>query len=206
MLTGEGADSRRSQLVALAAYPTAEARSREAGRALRGALALALFACLAAPAGALSLVDRPDFADLIYDAGTGNVKLDPTDEPFGGFHSFVLRNAAGGDDFDTGAVMLPPGGLTTILATEIGWSDAFTTAAGVQDLGDIFPAGLDLSGLDAFLTQADYVAALGTGIAIFDAIVVRDGQVPEPGTSALAAFALVTIVWRRRTRAPDLNG
>ena len=164
---------------------------------LRGALTFALVACFAGPAGALSLVDRAGFADLLYDTATGNVRLDPTDVPFGGFHNFVLTNAAGGSDFDTLAVTFPPHGLQTKLATEISWS-SLTPATGVLDLGDIIPPGLSLSDLDAFLTKATYVAQLGSGIETFDAILFLNGQVPEPATSVLAAFALIALVWWQR--------
>jgi len=206
MLTGKRAVSCRLRLAALAEHRAFEVESRQARRVLCGVLTLALVACFAAPAGALSLVDRPGFGDLLYDTGTGNVRLDPTDVPLAGFHNFVFRNAAGGSDFDTGASLFPGHGIFTNLPLEVSWADLFSAITGVYDLGDILPPGLDLSELDAFLTEATYVGQLGSGVQVFDAILFLNGQVPEPGASVLAAIAAVALVGSQRRRALHRQG
>ena len=142
-----------------------------------------------------NLIDDPDNADLIYENFSGNVMLDATEAPGSEITSFVLGDIEGGLNAP-GFATFPSGGLTTDLTIEISWSDVFNGFTGVHDVGDIFPTGLDLVGLEAFLDDADYVGSFGTGAQVFDLVVV----VPEPSSLvflAIGGVALYTLVRRR---------
>ena len=105
-------------------------------------------------------------AFLRYDPMTGNVKVDQTDAAGNVINNFVLQNAVGGDDFNTGVVNFPyTGVLTTDLATEISQSDPLQTGLPTDehDLGNIFPTGMSQTQLEAFLTRSTYVGELGSG-------------------------------------------
>ena len=140
-------------------------------------------------------------ADLIYDPATGNVTLDASDTSSGLFISFVLgaddgmrpenltESAPGnaGPFFDVGT-------NTDAKTFQIGQTDPLNQGAGPEiNLGDIFPAGLDLAGLADYLTLANYASELGAGGEL-DLIV----KIPEPSSIALLLLGVLGLVARRR--------
>jgi len=146
-------------------------------------------------------VDRPDRADLLYDPQTGNVKLDPTETAAGTIINFILENAEGGADFVApGTAAFPwsqrPMPFIVDEPLEVSESDQFMMGFDtVWDLGDIFPPGMSLAELDAFLTRATYVGGFvdnkGTGMWEFDLI-------PEPSALALLALGAAGLAVRKR--------
>ena len=132
--------------------------------------------------GAGNLVDAADRADLIYNTDSGNVKLDASEAAGGVITNFVLGNAQGGSDFNAPGVAAFPfaGPFTTDTILEISQTDGTAVgASGITNLGNIFPTGFDLTGLEAFLTDASYVGELGSGNPELDLKVV-----PEPSLLA----------------------
>ena len=142
-------------------------------------------------------------ADLIYDPANGNVTLDASDTSSGLFISFVLgandgmrpenltESAPGnaGPFFDVGT-------NTDAKTFQIGQTDPLNQGAGPEiNLGDIFPAGLDLAGLADYLTLANYASELGAGGEL-DLIV----RIPEPSSIALMLLGAFGLVLRRRRK------
>ncbi len=149
----------------------------------------AAFVVLALGANAALGALASDRADLIYDSPTGNVTLDQAEATGGILTGYVLKNAVGGDDFNTGVANFALGGLTTDLPTDISEANLFSTGFTGGDqwsLGAIFPTGLDLSGLQSFLTENSYVGELGSGVHDLDLLVT-----PEPATLLLLALGFV---------------
>ena len=75
-------------------------------------------------------------------------------------------------------------------------SGGFSTLSGVFNIGAVLPTGLDLSGLQSFLSLAVYTGSLGTGTRNFELFVI-----PEPSSFALtiaAAVGLLAFARRRR--------
>ena len=132
--------------------------------------------------------------DLIYDPSTGNVTLDTLGGTLAGFQ---LENLAGGSDFTPGNFIPPFGTLPDATATVLGDSNPFGAITGVFDIGNVFPTGLDLSGLEAFLSTADYTAGLGQPITEFDLVVAA---IPTPAALP-AGLALLGLVISRRRRS-----
>ena len=143
-----------------------------------------------------ALVDNPNRADLIYDAATGNVKLDPTEAAGGKIINFVLWNDAGGDDFSAPGSANSPWNSFFFTDTPMRISESDGAMQGfteVWDLGDIFPTDMTLAELQNFLTAASYVGHLGTGQWDLD-------LVPEPTTMGLLALGALALRRRRRRR------
>ena len=157
----------------------------------------AAFVVLAVVANAAQGALAIDRADLIYDSPTGNVTLDQTEAAGGIMNNFVLKNAVGGNDFNTSVVNFPfSGSLKTDLPTEISQTDplfAGFTGGDQWSLGAIFPTGMDLSGLQSLLTQNSYVGAPGSGFQDLDLLVT-----PEPATLGLLLLGGLALLRRRK--------
>ena len=144
------------------------------------------------------LGDSADRADLIYDSGDGNVKLDASEAAGGVITNFVLGNAPGGAGFNAPGVANFPfvSPFTTDTITEISQTDGTAIGvSGITDLGNIFPTGLALTGLESFLTDVSYVGVLGSGNPEFDLKVV-----PEPASILLMVLGLLGVLTRDRRR------
>jgi len=140
----------------------------------------------------------PDKADLFYDPGTGDVKMDQSEAAGGLITQFTLKNAEGGDDFVApGKAAFPFLSLDTVdTVTELSQTDMLSfgfNPGPTWDLGEVFPTGKSLGQLTTFLTEATYNNGQD-----FDLIVI-----PEPLTtvSLLVGGAVLAGVRRRRRRA-----
>jgi hypothetical protein len=113
--------------------------------------------------------------------------------------NFVLENAAGGLDFIPGNFTPHAdfnGNFQTGTLTEISDSDGGTEGvAGSFSLGAIFPTGLNLTTLEAFLTTANYVGQLGSQVQVLDLNIV-----PEPNSAVLLLVGLGGLLAVRRKR------
>ena len=136
-----------------------------------------------------NLTDTQGIINLIYNSNTGNVTFDTEGGPMAGFQ---LENLVGGDDFIPGNFLPPFGTLPDATATVLGDSNPFGPITGVFDIGDVFPTGLDLSGLESFLSKAEYTAGFSQPITEFDLII------PEPATAVM--IGLGGLMMLRRTR------
>ena len=139
----------------------------------------------------------PDFdADLIYDPVTGNVKLDSANAAGGVLSAFKLESAAQFIPPHNMVIAASPSFYTSTDSLMQETANPFSPPSGVFDLGDVFPTGLDLAGLTAMLTTAQYNGALGTPITPFELFVQasripgdadEDGDVDINDLSALAS-------------------
>jgi len=146
--------------------------------------------------------DTANHADLIYDPATGNVKLDPSEAAGGVITNWAFENAA--TAFNAPGVVVFPTvgyGMNTDTAGQISQTDVTMAGFGyLADLGDIFPTGLTLEGLQSLLTTASYVGTVGSGQLDFDLIVI-----PEPGAlvllcdgaTGLLVFGRHRRIWRK---------
>lgn len=151
-----------------------------------GIAGVMLFATATSSFAAGNLTDTINIADLIYDPSTGNVTLDGDGLTM---TAFQLESAGLFDD----TAYVSPGGAdleesTPSVLSYFVFSGGFTNA----DIGNVFPTGLDLAGLDNLLSTADYAAGLG-----------NDGQldlivVPEPASMALLGFGGLMMLRRNR--------
>jgi len=109
----------------------------------------------------------PDVADLIYNPGAGNVWLNAHKAAGGVITSFQFENDEG--TFIPGNYVGPAvgtyGGIFEDVTTKvIGDSDwTFTGFSGTHNFGNVFPAGMNLAQLAAYLTTRVYTGARGTG-------------------------------------------
>lgn len=129
----------------------------------------------------------PNNPDLLYVAATGNVSFDADGASIGSFAILSAGEFLPPADFsdlddDVGAVAV----LTDNTASQIGWTSAFATGGlgfdgpGLADLGDIFPTGLDLSGLESLLTIHEWTSPVtggSTDSGIFD-LILATGPIP----------------------------
>jgi hypothetical protein len=138
-------------------------------------------------------VNLPQFADLIYHQGTGQVRLRPsTSETSIGLPPaadgrmlihFLLQNDPGGAGFNPGPLPSPLPGFFSITTEEVFFSGQTTSEV---DLGNIFPTGLSREQLDGFLTNYSYGGFPGSGLRKLDLVIV-----PEPS----AAQQLRAVIW-----------
>jgi len=145
--------------------------------------------------GAGNATDTGDRADLIYDAATGNVKLDPSEAAGGVITNWAFENASAAFS-SPGVVVFPTVGfgLETDTAGQISQTDVTMAGFGyLADIGNIFPTGLTLEALQSLLTTASYVGTVGSGQVDFDLIVI-----PEPATLALVGVGACLLLLRRR--------
>ncbi|REJ69814.1 MAG: PEP-CTERM sorting domain-containing protein [Planctomycetota bacterium] len=132
----------------------------------------------------------PNIPDLIYDAVTGEVILDPDGSSIIGYS---LQNESGA--FLPGNFNPVLGGVAT--ATSIILEEAtLGSLGGPASIGNVFPTGMDISELFALLSVNQVSRSLGTPLVPFDLIVV----VPEPSTYAMACLSLAALglLGRRR--------
>jgi hypothetical protein len=153
-------------------------------------------------------VNLPQFADLIYNAVTGNVRLIPSDAsiplglPPGGdggqFVTFGFETESGVPAFNPAAATLPPGGAT-LMSNWIAWvGDPVKQPI---DIGRIFPVGLNKEQLEDLLYFYAYVGTIGAGsVRKFDLVIV-----PEP-VSAVCTGVAASVLLVRRRRAGKYNG
>ena len=129
----------------------------------------------------------PGVPDLIYDAATGEVVLDPDGSSIIGYS---LKSAGA---FLAGGHTPILGGVSTSLATELAEA-ALSSPGGPLSIGFVFPLGLDLAGLAALLTDNTVSTGLGAPLVPFDLVVLGGAAVPEPTTAALAMLGLMTLL------------
>jgi len=137
----------------------------------------------------------PAIPDLIYDATTGEVVFDL--DGAAGLIGYSLKSAGG---FLPGGHTPILGGVTTSLTTELAEA-ALSTPGLPASIGFVFPLGMDLAALTAFLTDNTVSTGLGAPLVPFDLVVVGGAVVPEPATVAMALMGLVGLgffAYRRR--------
>ena len=122
--------------------------------------------------------------DLIYDPATGEVILDVDGS---GIIGYVLKNGDNSFVFGNHVQMLA--GVKTSVAGELSEA-AFASSVGTNSIGNVFPLGMDLAALTAYLTVNDVSRSLGAPVVPFD-LVVLGPAVPESSTFALAALGLM---------------
>ena len=134
--------------------------------------------------------------DLIYDPVTGEVILDVDGS---GIIGYVLKNGSNSFAFGNHAQMLA--GVKTSVAGELSEA-AFASSVGANSIGNVFPLGMDLAALSAYLTVNNVSRFLGADVVPFD-LVVLGPAVPEPSTYVLAAIGLLglAMLGRRRRQA-----
>ena len=128
--------------------------------------------------------------DLIYDATTGQVTLDPDGSTIIGY---TLKNTTSG--FLPGNHTPILAGVTTSLSSEI--SEA-AFAAGSGSIGFVLPTGLSLGSLTALLSTNTVSRSLGAPLVPFDLVVIGGVAVPEPTSLAMAAAGLLFLMMAGR--------
>jgi len=150
--------------------------------------------------GGAAAAGDPNAPDLIYDAATGEVVLDPDG---GMIRGYTLKSNGAFLDENFLAVL---GGVTVETASELAEAvflegdEGLTTATSI---GNILPSGLSLSSLMAILTQFEASVQLGAELEQFDLIVLNAPPVPEPSTlimgfTMLAGLGALAMMRRRR--------
>ena len=135
--------------------------------------------------------------DLVYDPNTGEVILDVDGA---GIIGYVLKN--GTSDFVFGSHAQILAGVKTSVLNELSEA-AFASSVGANSLGNVFPTGMNLAALSAYLTVNQVSTSLGAPVVPFD-LVVLGGAVPEPSTCAMAVLGLLGMAmlgYRRRRPA-----
>ena len=160
--------------------------------------------------------------DLIYDPVDGSVTLEPdgqNPDPGGArdrsINAFaILHTGNPAWNFQTDIAVpsvggLPAGGNFDFIPNQFGWVSGSTSVGfkTAQELGPLFPTGLDLAGLQAFLKNGsvsfgnDIVPGVfpnppsGGGGGTFGLIV------PEPTTLTLIVLSLMSMVVFRQQRS-----
>ena len=152
--------------------------------------------------GAVTLPEDPSVPDLIYNAATGEVILDP--DGAGGIIGYDLKNGSGA--FLAGNHVPVLGGVATSVAGNLAEA-AFGATTSPASIGNVFPLGMDLADLYLLLSTNQVSTALGAPLISFDLFVVGGGPaVPELSTYAMAGLALAGlgfVGWRRRKTNRD---
>ncbi|HSI32036.1 MAG TPA: PEP-CTERM sorting domain-containing protein [Tepidisphaeraceae bacterium] len=147
----------------------------------------------------MAAFDSPSKANLVYNPATGHLILDAGEAAGAVITNFVLKNAAGGTDFVTGANLPFDNFTKKSTGLEISNTDLTATGfSGTFDLGVVLPTDLTETDLTNLLTQRTYVGSLGSGTQTFDVVVA---PVPEPGTFGLLGAAAIGLLARRRRQA-----
>ena len=138
----------------------------------------------------------PSIPDLVYNAATGEVILDPDASSIIGY---VLKNTTSG--FLAGGHTPILGGVSTSVSSEISEA-SFSSPTTPTSIGMVFPTGMDFTELFNFLSTNEVSRSFGSPLVPFDLIVIGDSQaVPEPSTYAMAAIGLfgLGLIARRRS-------
>ncbi|MCG8448946.1 MAG: PEP-CTERM sorting domain-containing protein [Pirellulales bacterium] len=145
----------------------------------------------------------PGNPDLIYDKGTGNVRVRADGATIGSFNLQSAGNFSPPADFsdlDNDVLGGALTGLTDNDNNQIGWiSGAVTSGIGFDgpadaDLGNVFPTGLTLTGLQSLLTNNAWASPVGvSGSGAFDLQVV-----PEPASMLLLGLGGLALAGIRR--------
>ena len=126
--------------------------------------------------------------DLIYDAATGEVTLDVDGS---GIIGYVLKN--GTSDFSFGNHLQILAGVKTSVLNELSEA-AFASSVGANSIGNVFPTGMNLAALTAYLTVNQVSTSLGAPVVPFDLVVIGGTPaVPEPSTYAMAVLGLLAL-------------
>ena len=146
-------------------------------------------------------VGDPLIPDLCYDPSNGEVFLDVDGSP--GIIGYVLKN--GTNSFIPGNHTQILAGVVTSVTSEVSEAAFASVGAGLNSIGLVFPAGLNLAGLTALLTVNNASTSLGAPVVPFDLHIITGGGTdvvtPEPATFAMAAMGLLGMglyTWRRR--------
>jgi len=132
--------------------------------------------------GEVELTDDPAIPDLIYNAATGEVILDPDASSIIGY---TLQNLTAG--FLPGGFTPILGGVSTALTSELAEA---ALSPGSGSIGFVFPIGMDVNELFNFLDVNQVSTGLGAPLVPFDLIVIPE-PVPEPSTYVMAGLALL---------------
>lgn len=145
---------------------------------------------------AAAQVADPIIPDLIYDAATGEVTLDPEGNVIQGYQ---LQTSTAGM---LSANFLPAlGGVVTATADELAEATLGPTGLStVTSIGNVFPVGMNLVSLNSFLSTFTASVELGAPLVNFDLVVLNSPSVPEPSTYAMAISALLGLALLARRR------
>ena len=134
---------------------------------------------------------NPNVPDLIYDAATGEVVLDPDGAEI---YGFLLQNESNAFLPDNFTPLFTGGTAVTTATTSTLYNVGPTAASG--SLGPVFPTGLDLAGLQDLLSSQVAFRDLdpgGTPPVAFDLVVLNAPGVPEPSSAMLSAVAAMVL-------------
>lgn len=149
-------------------------------------------------------------ATLTYRASDGSVWLHANEADGDVITSFQLENAAG--TFVPASFTGPTGGgfggslqeaTTHVLADTDMTLDGSTGSAGLISLGSVFPAGMDLAALTAYLDTAVYTGAPGTGQMQFTLVL---GDVATPYDTWALLKGLDGTVGKENGKTDDPDG